>query len=113
MSVVTMQTAQARSQRTLSAALKATLNPRSNATLRAPSNTLDELCGFLASFPIQMSSRECEALVAAAIGGHPEAEFMVGCVFDAADDPARAREWYFRSASHDYLPAMLQLFAVR
>jgi hypothetical protein len=76
--------------------------------------TLRELCRFLSSFPnIQMSEEECEALAVAAVSGHAEAEFMVGSVFDAADEPARAMEWYFRSASRDYLPAMLQLFAVR
>jgi len=99
MQVVTMQRAQANSQKALSATLSA---------------TLDELCGLLSSFPnIEMSRQECEALAVAAISGHAEAEFMVGCVFDAADKPARATEWYFRSASRDYLPAMLQLFAVR
>lgn len=94
MQVVTMQTAQVNSQRALIA-------------------TLDELCDLLSSFPIQMSPREREALAVAAVGGHAEAEFMVGCVFDAADQPARAMEWYFRSASHNYQPAMLQLFALR
>jgi len=78
------------------------------------SATLRELCRFLCSFPnIQMSEEECEALAVAAISGHAEAEFMVGSVFDAAEEPDRAREWYFRSASREYLPAMLQLCAVR
>jgi hypothetical protein len=78
------------------------------------SATLRELCHFLSTFPnIQMSTDECEALAVAAISGHAEAEFMIGSVFDAANEPARAMEWYFRSASRDYLPAMLQLFAVR
>jgi hypothetical protein len=78
------------------------------------SATLRELCRFLSSFPnIQMSEEECEALAVAAISGHAEAEFMIGSVFDAADEPARAMEWYFRSANREYLPAMLQLFAVR
>ncbi len=73
-----------------------------------------ELCRFLSAFPnIQMSQQECEALAIAAISGHPEAEFMIGSLFDAADEPARANEWYFRAATRDYLPAMLQLFAVR
>jgi hypothetical protein len=81
---------------------------------RSLSTTLRELCRFLTSFPnIQMSEDECEALAVAAISGHAEAEFMIGSVFDAADEPARAMEWYFRSASREYLPAMLQLFAVR
>jgi hypothetical protein len=81
---------------------------------RSMSATLRELCRFLSSFPnIQMSEAECEALAVAAISGHAEAEFMIGSVFDAADEPDRAREWYFRSASRDYLPAMLQLYAVR
>ncbi len=75
--------------------------------------SLDELCGLLSSFPIQMSPKEREAVAVAAINGHAEAEFMVGCVFDAADQPIRAMEWYFRSASHDYVPAMLQLIALR
>ena len=75
---------------------------------------LRELCSFLSNFPnIQMSAEECEALAVAAISGHAEAEFMIGSVFDAADEPARAMEWYYRSASREYLPAMLQLFAVR
>jgi hypothetical protein len=78
------------------------------------SATLRELCRFLTSFPnIQMSEEECEALAVAAVSGHAEAEFMIGSVFDAAEEPARAMEWYYRSASRDYLPAMLQLFAVR
>jgi TPR repeat protein len=38
---------------------------------------------------------------------------MIGSVFDAADQPANAIEWYSRAASRDYLPAMLQLLAVR
>jgi len=38
---------------------------------------------------------------------------MVGSVYDAADEPVQAWEWYSRAASRDYLPAMLQLFAVR
>ena len=51
MQVVTMQTAQANSQRALIAAL-------------------DELCALLSSFPtIQMSPQQCEALAAAAISG--------------------------------------------
>jgi hypothetical protein len=78
------------------------------------SATLRELCRFLASFPnFQMSEQECSALAVDAISGHPEAEFMVASVFEAAGEPARAMEWYFRSASRDYLPAMLQLFALR
>jgi hypothetical protein len=78
------------------------------------SAALRELCRFLCSFPnIQMSEEECEALAVAAISGHAEAEFMIGSVFDAADRPQQAMEWYWRSASRDYLPAMLQLFAVR
>jgi len=81
---------------------------------RALSATLRELCHFLSSFPnIQMSEEDCEALAFAAVSGHAEAEFMVGSVFDAADEPERAMEWYLRSANRDYLPAMLQLFAVR
>jgi hypothetical protein len=81
---------------------------------RTMSATLRELCRFLSSFPnIQMSEEECEALAVAAISGHAEAEFMVASVFDAADEPARAMEWYFRSANREYLPAMLQLLAVR
>ncbi len=73
-----------------------------------------ELCRFLSAFPnIQMNQQECESLAVAAIGGHAEAEFMIGSVFDAADEPARALEWYSRAATRDYLPAMLQLFAVR
>jgi hypothetical protein len=78
------------------------------------SASLRELCSFLSGFPnIQMSEEECKALAVAAINGHAEAEFMIGSVFDAAEEPARAMEWYFRSASRDYLPAMLQLCAVR
>jgi hypothetical protein len=78
------------------------------------SASLRELCQFLLSFPnIQMTEEECEALAVAAVSGHAEAEFMVGSVFDAAEETERARAWYFRSASRDYLPAMLQLCAVR
>jgi hypothetical protein len=88
--------------------------PTETATHKTLSASLRELCRFLTSLPnIQMSEEECEALAVAAISGHAEAEFMVGSVFDAADEPARAMEWYYRSASRDYLPAMLQLFAVR
>jgi hypothetical protein len=81
--------------------------------------TLHELCRYLAASPtvpsseVPLSEEECAALAAAALGGHPEAEFLVGSLFDAANAPARAMEWYRRSASRDYLPAMLQLFAVR
>lgn len=76
--------------------------------------TLRELCRFLTSFPnIQMSADECEALAVAAVSGHAEAEFMIGSVYDAADEPSRAVEWYSRAANRDYLPAMLQLVAVR
>jgi TPR repeat protein len=60
-----------------------------------------------------LSEPECAALAAAAIGGHAEAEFMVGSLFDAAGDLARAMQWYLRSASRDYLPAILQVFALR
>jgi TPR repeat protein len=78
------------------------------------SATLRELCRFLSSFPnIQMSEEECEALAVAAISGHAEAEFMIGSVFDAAEEADRAMEWYSRSASREYLPAMLQLYEVR
>jgi hypothetical protein len=95
MPVVTMPVVERTSQKILSASLR-------------------ELCHFLSGFPnIQMSEEECEALAVAAISGHAEAEFMIGSVFDAADEPARAMEWYYRSASRDYLPAMLQLCAVR
>lgn len=81
--------------------------------------TLHELCRYLAASPtvpaseVPLSEEECTELAAAALGGHPEAEFLVGSLFDAAHDPARAMEWYRRSASHDYAPAKLQLFAVR
>ncbi len=82
-----------------------------HAILRA---TLRELCRFLSAFPnIQMDEEECQALAVAAVSGHAEAEFMVASVFDAAGESARAMEWYYRSASRDYLPAMLQLFALR
>ena len=60
-----------------------------------------------------MSEEECKALAVAALSGHAEAEFMIGSVYDAAEEPARAMEWYSRAANRDYLPAMLQLFAVR
>ncbi len=78
------------------------------------SATLRELCRFLCAFPnIQMNEEDCQALAVAAVSGHAEAEFMVASVFDAAGESARAMEWYYRSASRDYLPAMLQLFALR
>ena len=78
------------------------------------SATLRELCHFLTNFPgIQMSEDECEALAVAAVSGHAEAEFMIGSVFDAAEEPAQATMWYARAAARDYLPAMLQLLAVR
>jgi hypothetical protein len=81
---------------------------------RTLSGSLRELCRFLSGFPnIQMSDEECEALAVSAISGQAEAEFMIGSVYDAADEPARAMEWYSRSAGRDYLPAMLQMFAVR
>lgn len=102
MQVATMQTAQTKAQNALSATLSAAL-----------SATLAELCSLLSSFPIQMSPEEREALAFAAISGDGEAEFMVGCLFDASGESNRAMEWYFLSASHDYLPAMLQLFALR
>jgi hypothetical protein len=87
------------------------INEHSQRTL---STKLRELCQFLTGFPnIQMSEDECEALAVAAISGHAEAEFMIGSVYDAADEPVHAMEWYHRAASRDYLPAMLQLFAIR
>jgi TPR repeat protein len=87
---------------------------KENDSQRSLSATLRELCHFLTSFPnIQMSAEDCEALAVAAVSGHPEAEFMIGSVYDAAEEPARAMEWYWRAASRDYMPAMLQLFAVR
>ena len=74
---------------------------------------LHELCRFLASLPnLRMSEEECEALALSALLGEPESEFVLACVYDAAGDSARARQWYFRSAARDYLPAMLQLCAV-
>ncbi len=81
---------------------------------KSRSATLRELCDFFASVPaLRMSTQECEAIAIAAIGENAEAEFLVGCLYDAADEAAHAAEWYFRAASHDYLPAMLQLFAMR
>jgi TPR repeat protein len=93
---------------------------------RKPSNpqtalgaTLHELCRYLAASPMvpanedPLREEECAALADAALGGNPEAEFLVGSLFDAAGDRARAMDWYRRSASRDYRPAMLQLFAVR
>ena len=75
---------------------------------------LRELCDALLAFPsIHLTEADCEALVAAAIAGDSEAEFMIGSLFDAVDEPARAIEWYSRAASRHYLPAMLQLCAVR
>jgi hypothetical protein len=88
-------------------------NNAQRALIATLSATLDELCGLLSAFPAQMSHEECEALAVAAISGHGEAEFMVGCVFAACDQPNRAMEWYFHSASHNYTPAKLQLFALR
>jgi hypothetical protein len=77
-------------------------------------STLRQLRQFLVSFSnIQMSEDECEALAVAAVCGHAEAEFMVGSVFDAAGEEARAMEWYHRAAQRDYLPALLQLFSIR
>jgi len=78
------------------------------------SAALRELCLSISSFSnVQMSAEECEALAIAAIGGHAQSEFMIGSVFDAAGDLVRAMHWYARSASRDYLPATLQLFAIR
>ena len=75
---------------------------------------LRELCDFLFTYPnMEMSADECEALAVAAISGHAQAEFMVGSVFDAAGETDRAMDWYWRSAGRDYLPAMLQIVAVR
>jgi TPR repeat protein len=91
-----------------------TMPARQSTSHQIQSGNLRELCRFLSSFPnIVMSEQECAALAVAALSGHPEAEFMVGSVFDAANEPARATEWYQRSAAHDYLPAMLQLVALR
>ena len=78
------------------------------------SATLGELCRFLCAFPnIQMTEEDCQALAVAAVSGHAEAEFMVASVYDAAGENERAIEWYSRSAERKYLPAMLQLMAVR
>ncbi len=85
-----------------------------SATLGA---TLHELCCYLAAAPTvpssedPLSEEECAALAATALGGHAEAEFLVGSIFDAADDSARAMEWYRRSARGGYAPAKLQLLA--
>lgn len=81
--------------------------------------TLHELCRHLAASPmvqanqVQLSEDECAALAFAAQGGHPGAEFLVGSIFDAAGNPDRAMEWYRRSASGNYLPAVLQLVVLR
>jgi hypothetical protein len=81
---------------------------------RSLSAALRELRQFLITFPnIQMSEEECAALAVAAVSGQAEAEFMIGSVFDAAGESDRAMEWYSRSAGRDYLPAMLQLLAMR
>ena len=81
---------------------------------KALSSTLGELCRFLSSFPgIQMSEEDCQALAVTAVSGHAEAEFMIASVFDAAGEDERAIEWYSRSAARNYLPAMLQLLALR
>ena len=75
---------------------------------------LRDLCDSLLAFPgIHLAEADCEALVAAAIAGDSEAEFMIGSFFDAVEEPARAMEWYSRAASRHYLPAMLQLCALR
>jgi TPR repeat protein len=37
----------------------------------------------------------------------------VASVYDAAGEDERAMEWYSRAAQRKYLPAMLQLLAVR
>jgi TPR repeat protein len=76
--------------------------------------TLPDLFRYLSSSrSIQISEGECESLAAAAVGGQPEAEFMVGSIFDATGEPDCAVEWYSRAADRGYLPAMLQLCAVR
>lgn len=76
--------------------------------------TLRQLRSFLTRFDnIQMSTEECESLAVAAVSGHAEAEFMVGTVYDAAGESAHAMEWYRRAAMRDYLPALLQMFAIR
>lgn len=104
MPVVTMPLKPSRPQAELSARLSATLH---------------ELCRYLAASPtvpsneVPLSTEECSALAVVALGGHPEAEFLVGSLFDAAGDPARAMEWYRRSASRHYPPAMLQLLVVQ
>jgi hypothetical protein len=65
------------------------VKPNSQAALSA---TLPDLHRFIASFPFfRISEEECESLAAAAAGGHPEAEFVVGSIFDATDEPARDR----------------------
>jgi hypothetical protein len=85
-----------------------------SATLGA---TLHELCRYLAASSADqskadpLSEEECAALAATALGGHAEAEFLVGSIFDAADDPARAMEWYRRSGRGGYARAKLQLLA--
>ncbi|MDR3763368.1 MAG: hypothetical protein P4M01_04660 [Acidobacteriota bacterium] len=76
--------------------------------------TLCQLRTFLTRFEnIQLSNEECESLAVAAVSGHAEAEFMVGTVYDAAGEPACAMEWYRRAAMRDYVPALLQMFAIR
>lgn len=75
---------------------------------------LRELCRILSSFSnLPMSEQDCANLASAALEGQAEAEFTVASVFDAAGESERAVEWYRRAASRDYLPAMLQLCALR
>lgn len=76
--------------------------------------TLRQLRSFLTRFDnIQMTEDECDSLAVAAVSGHAEAEFMVGTVYDAAGESVHAMEWYRRAAQRDYLPALLQMFAIR
>jgi hypothetical protein len=78
------------------------------------SASLRELRRILSSFfPIQLNDEECAALAREALRGKAEAEFTVASLFDAAGHTARAIEWYDRAASRNYLPAMLQLTALR
>jgi hypothetical protein len=66
-----------------------------------------------ATFSHQLLQHSDEALAVAAVSGHAEAEFMVGSVFDAAGEIPCAMEWYRRAALRNYIPAVLQMYAIR
>jgi hypothetical protein len=78
------------------------------------SSTLRELRDFLTRFPrLGISVEERDRLAVSATNGEPQAAFLVGSLYDAADEQERAYCWYWRAARAGSVPARRQLGALR